>query len=368
MENYSMGSDYEMESLSVTISFNTGGGGGQGGGAGGMGNMAGNLRDIANIGGILDNLSSIRDIGDIGNIGGGGNGGSSDGGGANGWGVSFMAQTAEQNSNTEGHTWKYMNMNAANGKINIKTNKRGASFKGITGKAKDIVLDIAGHLHLETLFDEETYRMDGSSAHVGGSIGSGGSSISAGGGYQSGVGDKKWTDTQTGFIGTNSVRVNAESMHLAGAILAHDGGDDLIVDVKTITYEDPVNMYDTLSITGETYGATLSSDSEGGKGVGVNFGDVDKGHDKQSILRSTIGAGQIITNSDYSGLNRDQTKAIEVIKDESWNESDDISLHSDMLNFRENYIDPMKDTFKWSKRCFYWNKNKRTIFWSVLSW
>ncbi|WP_428897783.1 hemagglutinin repeat-containing protein [Parelusimicrobium proximum] len=259
---------------------------------------------------------------------------------------------------------------------------------GYNALAEDINMDIGGALTLESLQDE--YYAKGSSFGVsggmsmgnkdaGGKEGKGVTGGSLGVNVGSDYTDVAWVENQTSIIGTKSVDIEADSVHLKGAMIANaeytagpeeEGGlkavteadlganDDssygwsdkgnLTIRANEVTYEDIVDIDNSESYsikTGQSWGTQPANQSDstgktpGSQGTSTDGGGLDKidpskgsntlggtisGHDKEQLTKATIGAGQIILGGQeqaedselLAGLNRDIDLAQEVTRDQ----------------------------------------------------
>ena len=220
-----------------------------------------------------------------------------------------------------------------NGSINIRTkntndaDKGNVSVIGANIEGKDINIDVANNLIVESLQNKEysNTKSENYGGSVGGSAGAFG--LNFGGGF-----DKKernWVDNQTSIIGNNSVVINTKNnTDIKGAVIAsgsyNDNGDfvdnnNLSLSTKTLTYSD---IYDNDTEKRQNIG--------GGLGTTVSFNYSNGGKNKEQTTKATIGNGNIVIadNNDISGLNRNVNKSQEITKSENtggWNV--DVSLN-----------------------------------------
>ena len=232
-------------------------------------------------------------------------------------------------SDTKAYLESYTNsaIENKNGSINIRTkntndaDKGNVSVIGANIDGKDINIDVANNLIVESLQNKEYSNTK--SENYGGTVGNslGGFSANYGNGF-----DKKernWVDNQTSIIGNNSVVINTKNnTNIKGVIIAsgsyNDNGDfvdnnNLSLDTKTLTYSD---IYDNDTEKRQNIGA--------GIGTTVSFNYSNGGKNKEQITRATIGNGNIVIadNNDISSLNRNVNKSQEITKSENtggWN-------------------------------------------------
>ena len=193
------------------------------------------------------------------------------------------------------------------------------------------------NLVLESIQDIEKYREIGSGISV--SISKGGKNSKGkgeGSGSISGVKQtKEWVGNQSSITGSKQLILSAESAYIKGGLIANidENGDDkgnLNVNVSKLTLEDIQNEDKKVSVGVRagfsqrnkvpTYDQIYIKDTNGkyiatGAKTGVSFGMSLGGFDKEKITRATIGSGVLTTDRINGDLNRDITKADEIIKD-----------------------------------------------------
>ncbi len=286
-----------------------------------------------------------------------------------GYGGSAGINFAEQDSQTLGYRWKNSLVSAENGKLIVNTNGN-FEMRGGLAIAKDVDLSgVSGIIELETLLDKERSFIDGDRFGVSGGVGFGGdgsvSSVSAGAsfGQSSGSGSRNWANFQTAIIGTNSVNAGDAGIRLIGGRIANeeDGIDkgNLIINGEVVfedihTYD--VFNYDSFDVSGgisyspntapDTGHHPPAEDNSSFSANDVGIGYETYGHDKQGIIRATLGQGDINTPSDISNLNRDISSAIEVTKYETTSGSAQITIPGDFIQsvIEGTTLDYVKDS------------------------
>ncbi|WP_428897781.1 hemagluttinin repeat-containing protein [Parelusimicrobium proximum] len=265
---------------------------------------------------------------------------------------------------------------------------------GYNALAEDINMDIGGALTLESLQDE--YYAKGSSfglsggmsmgnKDAGGKEGKGVTGGSLGVNVGSDYTDVAWVENQTSIIGTKSVDIEADSVHLKGAMIANaeytagpeeEGGlkavteadlganDDssygwsdkgnLTIRANEVTYEDIVDIDNSESSgfgfdLSASYGENQQKKDmlSGTAGVSVKH----EGQEKEQSTKATIGQGRIIiggseaTEEQLEGLNRDVNASQEITKDMITGALD-ASLSVDLRMFTEEGREDISTDFE----------------------
>lgn len=222
------------------------------------------------------------------------------------------------------------------------------TIAGATVKAPDVPLDVGGNLTIASRQDTERSRSN--AFNIGGSVivgpsGNVSGSLNLGGGYSKS--DKAWVNQQTAIIADNRLDIRTGGhTQIDGAIVASRTGD-LRQDTGTLTVTDIHDFDKAESVNGqvgvnfsvgdngskdgakggEASGQTGGATQPGavnalGKLTGGNFSGSYANHDCEQFTRGMIGAGEIIIRDeanqrqDVASINRDLTKAQEIIKDE----------------------------------------------------
>ena len=270
-------------------------------------------------------------------------------------------------SNTIAYSESYNNSSIQNknGSINIRTkntnnaDKGNVSVIGANIEGKDINIDVANNLIVESLQNKEysNTKSENYGGSVGGSAGAFG--LNFGGGF-----DKKernWVDNQTSIIGNNSVVINTKNnTNIKGAIIASGSYED--VDIPETEWTTDITSGETaktkrvfkdngnlvLNTGSLTYSDIYDNNTEKnqnlnvGLGTTINFGFSNGGVDIEQTTKATIGNGKItigghtltdnetITqdgtivakSEENTGINRDVNNSQEITKNETtggWN-------------------------------------------------
>ena len=217
---------------------------------------------------------------------------------------------------TEGNFYRHSQLLAKEGTLNIISGGD-ALIRGALGQARHVKTDIAGELKLETVQDTKYAKLEGYNYNTGGNVDGG---LHGGTSKSEGLGEYRWSNTQTALIGTESVDIKAATLSLIGSKIANEykneegqtiDGGQLQIIADQISYQD---LEDLDQADYQKLGGGLSYG--GGKLNSVNLEFASGGHDKQGITRATIGQGEIFSSSDLSGLNREIHKAQESTKNE----------------------------------------------------
>ena len=137
--------------------------------------------------------------------------------------ISLGLSMSKSKGDTNSTTYNNSQLTANSGSIKINS-LNNATFSGADLLAKNIELNTAGDLTIESL--QNSYKAKGSSfgMNLGGGGGSskGSGNISLGINYSSNKTDRLWTDNQTSILGTNSVTINTgDATNLKGAVIAN---------------------------------------------------------------------------------------------------------------------------------------------------
>ena len=234
--------------------------------------------------------------------------------------VSANAGGGNHNFSSKGHTWDHSTISAAKGNLTFVSPKN-VSLKGVLAVGKNVTTNIGGELKVETVLDEQVTSLTSDSGHASTSVSSNGTINGAGFGFSTakGNGTKRWASMQTKLVGTESVHVQANNVHLVGAAIANareDGSDggNLIIDAKSITYRD-LDMVDISDYTSHGSDANLSfttSDLPVQGVVNLQFGGAS--HDKRGVMKATLGHGVILGGASAGDVNRGITETVEITK------------------------------------------------------
>jgi filamentous hemagglutinin len=246
------------------------------------------------------------------------------------WGTNGVSGKAgHDESESSGISTYYTNATttAENGKITYKVGGD-MNAAGYNALAKDVEIDVDGDFTLASL--QNTSSSDNSSWGVNAGIGGGSANI--GGSVGNGGSDRKWTDSVSSIVGTESVDVDvAGNTHLTGSVIANideEGNDKGNLTMKTgsLTYTD---LEDTESNSQTGFSVSVSGHNPLGANDGkpkgeTNIGMTNTGSEKEGMTYATIGKGSITVggveleddDNMLAGLNRDIDNVQELTKNE----------------------------------------------------
>ena len=219
---------------------------------------------------------------------------------------------------TEGYTYNNTTIDAGN-KLHI--NIENGAIKGANISGNDVDVNVKGNLEIASLQDYEKT----SQRSVGGTVGNvTGNARSYSG--QVGVtnGTKNWVGEQTSIIGRNSIRVDVgNKLTLTGAKISNEeNGIDkgnLLVRAKEIEARDIEGNDDLMSVNieGTVSRKDIYHKQKNGKEAYERYendGAVTvEGHEREQIVRATIGNGTIEGNVS-GGIHRDIKTSSEITK------------------------------------------------------
>lgn len=219
---------------------------------------------------------------------------------------------------TEGYTYNNTTIDAGN-KLHI--NIENGAIKGANISGNDVYVNVKGNLEIASLQDYEKT----SQRSVGGTVGNvTGNARSYSG--QVGVtnGTKNWVGEQTSIIGRNSIRVDVgNKLTLTGAKISNEeNGIDkgnLLVRAKEIEARDIEGNDDLMSVNieGTVSRKDIYHKQKNGKEAYERYendGAVTvEGHEREQIVRATIGNGTIEGNVS-GGIHRDIKTSSEITK------------------------------------------------------
>lgn len=219
---------------------------------------------------------------------------------------------------TEGYTYNNTTIDAGN-KLHI--NIENGMIKGANISGNDVDVNVKGNLEIASLQDYEKT----SQRSVGGTVGNvTGNARSYSG--QVGVtnGTKNWVGEQTSIVGRNSIRVNVgNKLTLTGAKISNEeNGIDkgnLVVRAKEIEARDIEGHDDLMSVNieGTVSRKDIYHKQKNGKEAYERYendGAVTvEGHEREQIVRATIGNGTIEGNVS-GGIHRDIKTSSEITK------------------------------------------------------
>ncbi len=234
--------------------------------------------------------------------------------------------------------WRHSSLSAANGTLDISSSSN-VLVKGALATAKHIKADIGGQLKLETVQDTTTTNSSGYSINIGSDTNG---SFSLGTTSSTGEGHYHWASKQTALIGTKSVNAKADTISILGAKISNEtyiddknevsDGGNLSITAREISYsnlaQEDYSFY-------QKVGGSISGQKDKHTGTGFEF--ATSSHDKQGILKATIGKGTVTSKSDISQINRDIANANEITKNEM-HETVHMSIDIEM----EMFSDPKK--------------------------
>ncbi len=262
-------------------------------------------------------------------------------GGSGGSGGLNMNES-NQDFQMSGHNWVESSLGGVGDGSKLSVISGGdIVLAGATGVAEDISVQVGvgGKLRVETLLNEHTSDLEGDSFGIGINAGTGGGQTNIGGnlslGETDGSGSSRWADGPSGFFATDggSLDIRAGSIELIGGTLAQlnaDGSDGGNVSIATdsITSED-LQMHDYSDFTSWNAGISGSVSSSSTLPT-ITGGFAGAGHDKQGVLRASIGKGTITkldgtvyTDEELGDLNRDVSKILTITKNE---EQENVSI------------------------------------------
>ena len=158
----------------------------------------------------------------------------------------------------------------------------------------------------------------------------------------------------SGIEATEAVDIQATDITLTGAYIAQvdesgDVGDGVSIDADTLTATN-IEGYDHANSEGYSVGVSLSTaDPSGVQATQLQLGYQSSGHEKEQLVKATIGDGDInvdqtvvVTNdSSQTGVNRDMDQLNQITKDEV-QESIDVELDID-VSYITNPISSIAD-------------------------
>ncbi|MCB8564423.1 two-partner secretion domain-containing protein [Fusobacterium ulcerans] len=197
----------------------------------------------------------------------------------------------------------------------IARNEINVSGKDLVIKGGNIVGDKVkvevDNLVVESLQDKSNSKNTGVNIH-GSSDNSNGTSTGAG--LDLSDYNKEWVTNQSSIIGKEKSEIKVSgNTHLEGGLL---GGKNTILETGSLTFNDIKDSEKgtTIGIGGDIYQSSKQESLSDKKVVEGSYSAVDK----EQITHATIGNGTIIINGkeeNPEGLNRDESKAQEIIKD-----------------------------------------------------
>ncbi|MBT5855289.1 hypothetical protein HOH87_01480, partial [bacterium] len=221
-------------------------------------------------------------------------------------------------SKTTSTTYSNSKLNARNGfTLNAGRN---TSMSGVDIEAETVDMTVAGDFSFESVQNKSDHNSVQASLQVGKS-GAGGSASFANS-------KRRWVDDQSGITGRSKVNINVGGhTDIKGATIAADNNE------LTITTE-------TLSVS-----AIKDIDEKNGFGIGGGKGADGKKQsphvsaeyfEMEGVTRGTIGAGNIQTKSDTSGINRDLSRAQKTYESVGFNIQVDKVLVDDLKSMKKD--------------------------------
>jgi adhesin HecA-like repeat protein len=255
------------------------------------------------------------------------------------------ASGSKSESGSESVYYTNAGTSAQNGTIYYNVNGD-INAEGYNALAKHIdATGVTGNINLVTL--QDVVNSSGSGSNWGVGAGKGGD-ISGSFGSSSNSMDGLWSNSVSSLIGTESVSLNANNLHLTGSIIANideDGVDrgNLTINVNKLTWTDLEN---TNSSNSSGFNVSLSSNVNNGGG-NTTLGLTGIGSEKEGMTYSTIGSGNITVNdgTDISGLNRNVDNVQVVTKDQITGALD-MNLSVDNRVFTESGRENIKKDFE----------------------
>ena len=197
----------------------------------------------------------------------------------------------------------------------IAKNEINVSGKDLVIKGGNIVGDKVkvevDNLVVESLQDKSNSKNTGINIH-GSSDNSNGTSTGAG--LDLSDYNKEWVTNQSSIIGKEESEIKVSgNTHLEGGLL---GGKNTILETGSLTFNDIKDSEKgtTIGIGGDIYQSSKQESLSDKKVIEGSYSAVDK----EQITHATIGNGTIIINGkeeNPEGLNRDESKAQEIVKD-----------------------------------------------------
>jgi filamentous hemagglutinin len=326
---------------------------------------------------------------------------------------------AKGQSSSSATTQNNSQLLADNGTIKM-TSGEDTNLMGVNVKGKDIdMTGISGKLNLESKQDTSQSSASSYSLTLGQTVGFSISELSS---------SSAWANSQSSIVGTNSVNIKANELNMVGSTIANqktDGtdGGNLNVEANTLNYSDlnnkstsngysfslgtsfgskgptttngttnkgatkegiPITTMDgnSTAIKGDVTNQGSNNWADGSTNIGGSYTDKDK----EGITKSTIGNGNITTNSNIEGikikepilglgditiknaLNRDITNTSEITKDKdnSFELSNTSISNQDLSDFKNdgpkefftNKLDQGVDSYNQSINDIKYNYNK----------
>lgn len=242
------------------------------------------------------------------------------GGGVDG-GIYAYGQVAGLKSST--HSTTQVNSNVAAGEDITTVSGNDTNIRGANVNARsDLDMTVGGDMNVESRQNISDTSAQQFSANI--QVNVLNNKVAGGINAQTTEANRTWTDDQTEITGGNSVNINVtKKLDIIGAKIANikaDGtdGGNLNVSAAELTHSDLIDK--DKSVTkgiGVSVGINTdgkSNDNGGISGVSLTYNDSKK----EGITRATIGEGTVTVGgvSDDKGINRDITRAQEVLIDE----------------------------------------------------
>lgn len=168
------------------------------------------------------------------------------------------------------------------------------------------------NLHVESLQDKSSSSNKNINVH-GSSDYENNASTSAG--ITTGKYEKEWVTDQSSIIGREDSQITVEgNTHLEGGLL---GGKDTTLNTGSLSYND-INDYEKGTNVGINESISGSKKENAGTDTQHSMEGTYSATDREQITHATVGEGTIIVagkEENPEGLNRDESKAQEIIKD-----------------------------------------------------
>lgn len=179
----------------------------------------------------------------------------------------------------------------------------------IEGEHVKVAVD---NLHVESLQDKSSSSNKNINIH-GSSNYENNASTSAG--ITTGKYEKEWVTDQSSILGREDSQITVEgNTHLEGGLL---GGKDTTLNTGSLSYND-INDYEKGTNVGINESISGSKKENAGTDTQHSVEGTYSATDREQITHATVGEGTIIVagkEENPEGLNRDESKAQEIIKD-----------------------------------------------------
>ena len=254
---------------------------------------------------------------------------------ANSSGIIGNGTVSTQTTDSEWSSSTHNNSHLSGDKVTITGSKTTLSGANIEGREVTVEVD---ELTIESQVDTATYRSDSEGYSVG---------VTTGFNQSTSTAESGWVNSVSGIEATEAVDIQATDITLTGAYIAQvdesgDVGDGVSIDADTLTATN-IEGYDHANSEGYSVGVSLSTaDPSGVQATQLQLGYQSSGHEKEQLVKATIGDGDInvdqtvvVTNdSSQTGVNRDMDQLNQITKDEV-QESIDVELDIDVSVYNE---------------------------------